>query len=369
MLRVVAAGLLVASLSAACGGGTGTSGPGSAPPTAVPSGTTPPAPGVTRYPGELSLAFPTYGSDIAPILEAAVEPQDYIDRSVADGDPALEQRVGWSHVFSTATNVDESSGAPYPALSIQGVTTQECPSSGLLTYNIEHWLFTPEAQQVDPAGAILTAMSEIGSAPTCAGSVATSFRRGLAPDGVFNGTSDGANLCNFAPTSTSAFYNEVATGIAQGLPIGGTTWTSADFANIDVYDIQIQILMNTSPSNLCYGTPLNWLTGIQQVMQIARQGNPNIQIWAQVSLRDQTWETIVQAVELAQASSLHPDVYYIAYPRPPLPNETPPPICPTPDPTPPPHTSTTCTYQTPAYLQSELYYLGRATPSPSPGGS
>jgi len=359
-LTIISVAAFAAALTAACGGGSGST------TTPLPAQSVPTTPsGIPRYTGTLSLAFPTWGADVAPMLEAAIEPQDYIGVNVAQGDPALEQRVGSSHVFATGNNTDESSAAPYPQRSLQSVA-QQCPSPGILTYNIEHWQFTPQAQQLDPAGAITQAMSEIASLPTCAGSASPKFLRGLAPDGIFNGSLSGAQQCSFSLTAPTAFYNETANGLSQGLPIGGTTWMDAEFANIDIYDIQVQILMNDSPSNLCYGTPQNWVSALQQIMTRARAANPNISIWAQISLRDETPETVAQAVELAQASAIRPNVYYVAYPRP---DEeqlaTPAPICPTPVPTPPPHSSSTCTYQTPQNLQNELYYLGRSTPGPS----
>jgi hypothetical protein len=319
---------------------------------------------IPRYTGTLSLAFPTWGSDVGPAVEAAIQPQDYIGIDVADGDPALVQVVGASHVFATGTDTDESSAPPYPPYSLQNAV-QRCPSPGIMIYDIEHWLFTPQAQQIDPGGAIIQAMNEIGGFPTCPGSSSPKFLRGLAPDGIFNGTLNGSQECSFSITSPAAFYNETANGLTQGLPIGGTTWAPADFASIDIYHMQLQILMNDSPSNLCYGTPQNWVSGTQQLITLARAGNPNISIWAQVSLRDETAETIAQAVELAQTSSVHPNVYYVAYPRPLEADETPAPICPTPVPTPSPHSSATCTYQTPQNFQNELYYLGRSTPGPS----
>ena len=359
-LKIISVATFAAALAAACGGG------GASTSSPLPAQSAPSAPSnIPRYNGTLSLAFPTWGADVAPVLEAAIEPQDYIGVDVAQGDPALEQRVGSSHVFATGTNTDESSAAPYPVRSLQSVA-QQCPSPGILTYNIEHWQFTPQAQQLDPAGAIQQAMSEVASFPTCAGSASPKFLRGLAPDGIFNGSLNGAQECSFSLTAPTAFYNETADGLSQGLPIGGTTWTNAEFANIDVYDIQVQILMNDSPSNLCYGTPQNWVTALTQIITIARAANPKISIWAQISLRDETPETIAQAIELAQTSEIHPDVYYVAYPRPAQESiATPAPICPTPVPTPPPHSSSTCTYQTPQNLQHELYYLGRATPGPS----
>ena len=323
---------------------------------------------LTRYSGPpVSVAFPTWGSDIAPILEAAIQPQDYISVDVAKGDPALANLVGWSHVFSTGNNTNETSQPPYPERSLQQVALSQCPSTGVLTYNIEHWIFTPQNQQLDPAGAIIQAMHEVHALPTCAGSPSPAFVAGVAPDGIFNGAS-GSNSCNYTLGSTSAFYNEVANGLSLGNPIGGTTWVNSgpnnNWQGVDLYDTQVQILMSTNPSNLCYGTIANWVQGEEALTNLAKTGNPNIKIWAELSLKDETWDTIASAVAQMQQQTQKPDVYYFSYPRPTAPGQLPSPICPVALPQPPAHSLPACTYETPANLQAQLYYIGRATPAP-----
>jgi hypothetical protein len=367
--------LLAACGASASGGGgggnaavppTNNGGGGGNPASGAPA---PPAPaGMARYSGPpVSLAFPTWDSSLAPIIAAALQPQDYISREIANGNPALVQVVGWSHVFETGNNTAESSQAPYPERSLELVTNTNCPGSGIMLYNIEHWIYTPQAQQLDPAGSIIQAVEEIDGFTPCAGSATSTYVSGFAPDGIFNGAS-GSNSCNYTLSSNGAFYNETATGLTQGAPIGGTTWINSgpgnDWLNVGIYDAQVQILMSTNPSNLCYGTIANWVNGVQALINLARTGNPNIKIWTELSLKDENWITIANALTAIQGQPNHPDVYYLSFPNQLAPGQVAAPLCPTSGATPPPHSLPACTYETPANLQAELYYMGRATPPP-----
>ena len=297
--------------------------------------------------------------ETAPILEAAVQSGDYISTLIARAQPDLVTRVGgWTHVYGTANS--SATGASPPPASMQYALAR-CPTAQIQLYDGEHWPITPEDEQDDPAGAILSGAAQARSTAPCGAGGFSSYHSGTSPDGIF----EGWDSCTYDNQSTGAFYNELANGISLHDPIGGTSWTPSDWSTLDYYNTQGQTLLSQSPWDLCYGSISFWLSAVQNRFVAARAGNPAIVLWTEYSFGDETENMIVQAIKAAQTAAIPPQADVIEYPITPTPR----PECPDPyiSPTPPPHSFTTrCTFAVPSRLRHLMQFLGRPTPTPTP---
>lgn len=303
-------------------------------------------------------------SETAPILEAAVQPGDYISTLIARAQPDLVTRVGgWSNVYGSANSAQ--TGATPPRASVE-YAVGRCPTGRIQFYDGEHWNLTPESEQDDPAGAILSAASQVHSKIPCGASGFATYSSGTTPDGIF----EGWNSCSYNDRSTNAFYNETTSGVS---PIGGTTWTNNGAPNswqsLDYYNTQAQTLLSQTPWDLCYGSISFWWSAISDRMAAARNGNPNIHLWTELSFGNEAWQQIVAAINYSEQEKAHgsisPDVYVVEYPITPTRR----PACPDPysPPTPPPHSATQrCTFAQPSELESFVQAEGRPTPTPAP---
>jgi hypothetical protein len=299
--------------------------------------------------GSVVLAWDNFDPSIQTILEAAVQPQDYINREVAGSDKVLLERVGWSHVYEDPASNSTPAPGSTPAPDTIAAAIAGCPTSATIFYDIEHWANTPVSQQDNPVAAIGSAVKEVNAGPTCASDGFSSFSAGIAPDGEFSGWYSCGERAN---ASSEAFYDQpnwVNTG-------PGNSWQPIGF-----YDVQSQTLLAQSPWDACYGSVQTWWSVVSKITAIARAGNPSIKVWAHVSFGDETATMMAAAITYAQAQSAPPDAYVVLYPD----NATT--QCPNPyaPPTPAPHSwKTRCTFDSPAQLQQFANAMGRPTPVP-----
>lgn len=154
------------------------------------------------------------------------------------------------------------------------------PAASILYYDIEHWTSTPITEQLVPVASIATAAATAHSAGKSSG---------LASDGVFVGVDPG-----------NCSYN-IANGIVP----------SVDWSQIDYVNLQIQQLANDTKCGA--GNTAQFVGFLNAAIPIITAGNPNIQISAQVSLRDESVAQI-QAVINAVQSVPNLKAIYIAYP-------------------------------------------------------
>ena len=279
LMRLTPLALLLAL--AACGGGAGSSGsvvpstPSISSATTDPvSQTTPsPSPSATAAAAQATptpaawngaYAFSTNLSSTYPLLQQTASSNTYLDRRIVTSDPLLANIV---HTYKLADS-----------LVAMSAISSEKPGAQFAIYDIEHWTNTPLSEQQNPAASIAQA-SQIAHA--------AGKKFGIAPDGRFMGVINGR--CT----------SSVAAGIAYTI----------DWKQVDLLNIQAQALATNGEC----ATAASYASFVQSIANIARSQNPNIEIMAQVSLRDSTPAMALQAARSVKGIV---NGIYVAYPAP-----------------------------------------------------
>ena len=213
-----------------------------------------------------SFVFAQNDSSLYTLLAQALTQNTRLSVDITKADPSLAQLIGSGKTMEMAASL-----ANVSAILSDGETAAY--------YDIEHWGSTPLSEQQSPVASIAQAAQVVHSAHK---------RFGISPDGQFMGREGG---CRF----------DLSKGIAQQI----------DWSQVDEVNIQAQALADDSSCGA--GNVSKYAAFVSQIAALARAGNPNVYVVAQVSLVNSSPATAIKAAASVRGVA---DAIYVAYPAP-----------------------------------------------------
>lgn len=230
------------------------------------------APTWAQFPQHPLFVFASRDDAALAVVSRYLRRGDFVNINAAKKVPDLQERIGPDRLFRLSTNLED----------IEEWSRKPCRdsgSAGLIIYDIEEWENTPAAEKRDPIRAMRR------GADIVKGSGCRYF--GLAPGRAY--------LTGHTRTCFS--------GIGQ-LPRG------VNWRDMSVFVIQSQGMLR---DRCVKGDPdmKEFAKLVADMTRMAKQANPSILVFAEVSFNRSPTETIIQAIDRVKNVV---DGIYIAYP-------------------------------------------------------
>lgn len=247
--------------------GSNSSSGGGAQPTPTPAPTSaPPAVQSAMRLFNGSFVFAQNDSSLYALLAQTLTQNTRLSVDITRSDPSLAHLIGDGKTMEMAA-------------SLANVSHILSDGESAAYYDIEHWGSTPLSEQRNPVTSIAQAARIVHNAHE---------RFGISPDGQFMGRE---GSCRF----------DVSKGIAPQI----------DWSEVDEVNIQAQALADDSSCGA--GNVSKYAAFVSQIASLARAGNPNVYIVAQVSLVNSSPTTALKAAGAVRGVA---DAIYVAYPTP-----------------------------------------------------